>query len=288
MAPPSRRNRNAGIRNGAGRRRARPRCLANCALLTGAGAVPLTAPVSAGVAMMCAIRRTRSSRSIHDIHCRPLPSGPPRPNSNGMSMRPSMPPSIPSTSPVRRRTTRTPNRCARFATRSQASQTRWVKQRLPPSNSVSVSSSHRPYQPMAEPLISTSGLCSSRAISRTTSRVMRSRDDRIFRRFLRVHPSADRLAGEIDHGIDPSIARDLVEAGHQPERRPQRRRLGRITRQHDAPMSGAGQRLDQPPPDEAGGTGHQYMLRDRQLARQLCCVFGLATPHAVQRDCAQA
>ncbi len=36
-----------------------------------------------------------------------------------------MPPSVPSTSPMRSRTTRVPSRSARFAARSQASQTRW-------------------------------------------------------------------------------------------------------------------------------------------------------------------
>ena len=38
---------------------------------------------SDGVAIACAISRTRSSRSIHDIHCLPEPIGPPRPYSNG-------------------------------------------------------------------------------------------------------------------------------------------------------------------------------------------------------------
>ena len=78
------------------------------ALVTGVGAVALTAPVRRGVAIACAISRMRSSRSIQDIHCRPDPIGPPRPNSNGISRRLSMPPSVPSTSPMRNRTTRTP------------------------------------------------------------------------------------------------------------------------------------------------------------------------------------
>ena len=170
----------------AGRRSAAPSARANSALVTGAGAVAFTGPVSDGVAMMWAISRTRSSRSIHDIHCRPLPNGPPSPSSNGSSSRLSIPPSTPSTRPMRNRTTRTPRRCAFLASCSQASQRRCEKQRLPPSNSVSVSSCHRPYQPIAEPLISTAGRCCSRAIRRTTARVTRSRDDRIWRRLRRV------------------------------------------------------------------------------------------------------
>ena len=98
-----------------------------------------------------------------------------------------MPPSVPSTRPMRRRTTRVPSRSAFLAAHSQASQTRWPKQRLPPSNSVSDSSCQLPYQPMAEPLINTAGRRSRRAIRRTTARVMRSRDARMRRRLPRVH-----------------------------------------------------------------------------------------------------
>ena len=49
----------------------------------------------------------------------------------------------------------------------------------------------------------------------------------------------DRLAREIDDGIDRGVAGDLIEAGDQPERRPQLRRLRRIARQHDHVMASA-------------------------------------------------
>ena len=71
--------------------------------------------------------------------------------------------------------------------RSQASQSRCEKQALPPSNSVSASSCHSPYQPTAEPLMSNAGVRSSRPISRTTSRVIFSRERRMRRRLRSVH-----------------------------------------------------------------------------------------------------
>ena len=186
-SPASRCRTDAGILNRAGRCKTQPRARAKASFCTGAGAVPFTAPLSCGVAMICAISRMRSSRSIQEIHCSPLPMGPPRPNSNGTSRLLSIPASMPSTIPMRSRTTRTPNFSALLAAHSQASQTRWPKQRLPPSNSVSDSSAHVPYHPIAEPLIITAGRRCRRAIRRTTSRVMRNRDARIRRRFVRVH-----------------------------------------------------------------------------------------------------
>ena len=45
-------------------------------------------------------------------------------------------------------------------------------------------------QPTAEPLTRTLGRCCSRAIRRTTARVTRKRDDRIFRHLARPHGSS--------------------------------------------------------------------------------------------------
>ena len=203
--------------------------------------------------MMWAISRTRSSRSIHDIHCRPLPIGPPSPNSNGSSSRLSIPPSMPSTRPMRNRTTRTPSRCAFLASRSQASQRRCEKQRLPPSNSVSVSSCHRPYQPIGGAADQHRGsLLQSRDQAHDGARHAQPRRQNLAPLAARPQAVADRFAGEIDHGIDPRVVRDLLEVRHDPKRRPQRRRLRRIAREHGDVVPGARERLDQAASDEAG------------------------------------
>src|SRR5471030_469906 len=66
----------------------------------------------------------RSSRWIHDIHCLPSPNLPPTPMRNGGSIRSKAPPRPSSTTPVRTRTTRTPNGSAACASFSQA----WQKE----------------------------------------------------------------------------------------------------------------------------------------------------------------
>ena len=211
--------------------------------------------------MMWAISRTRSSRSIHDIHCRPLPIGPPRPNSNGISSRLSIRPRMPSTRPMRSRTTRTPSRCAFLASRSQASQTRWVKQRLPPSNSVSG-------LVLPQTVPADGGAADQHRGVRSQARDQA--DDgarhaqprrRILRRLRRVQSPSP--IGSPARLITTSIRASFgicARLGNQPERRTQRRGLRRIARQHGDIVSGAGQRLDQPPPDEAGRAGDEHVL----------------------------
>ena len=236
---PARRSTAAGRGRNAGRRSALPSSLANVQFGTGAGAVALTAPVSAGVATTWAMSRTRSSRSIHDIHCLPLPIGPPRPNSNGSNRRPSRPPSVPSTSPIRRRTTRRPSRSARIAARSTMSQLRCEKQRLPPSNSVSGSSFHNPYQPMAEAVISTPGRRSSRSTeAQHRAHAAHARGDDPPALGARPQAVRHRLAGKIDHRVDSRVVRDLIKAGHHPERRRQSVRLARRAGEDDHLMAG--------------------------------------------------
>ena len=191
---------------------------------------------------------------------------------------------MPSTSPIRSRTTRTPRRCAFLASRSQVSQTRCVKQRLPPSNSVSVSSCHRPYQPIAEPLTTTAGRCCKRAISRLTARVMRRRDDRILRRLRRVHSALP--IGSPARLITASIRASsgiCARLGDNPQRRPQRRRLGRIARENRHVVARAGQRFDQTAADEAGRAGDQHMLPVRQRIDQRRRIAGRQPPHAPRR-----
>ena len=175
---------------------------------------------------------------------------------------------------MRSRTTRTPSRCAFLASRSQASQTRCVKQRLPPSNSVSVSSCHRPYQPMAEPLISTAGsLLQPRDQAHHRARHAQPRRQDLAALAARPQPIADRLAGEIDHGVDARVAR--------------RSGRGSVTSRNGgrsvAALAGSrastvtscpalGERLDQPAADEAGRAGDQHMLPARQRIDERCRV----------------
>ncbi len=81
-------------------------------LVTGCGAVAFTGPLTTGV---CTIQRTisiQSSRWIHDMYCRPDPSGPPAKNRNGRIISGSAPPDRSRTMPVLSRTTRVPGRSA--------------------------------------------------------------------------------------------------------------------------------------------------------------------------------
>ena len=50
----------------------------------------------------------------------------------------------------------------------------------------------------------------------------------------------ERLAGEIDDGVDANVIGDLIEIGHEVEWRAQSGGLGGIARQHDYVMSGGG------------------------------------------------
>ena len=111
----------AGAGAKAGRRRTRPSAAASSFIGTGAGAVAFTGPSNRASSRAARRRATRSSRWIHGTHCRPEPSGPPRPKRKGMSIFESPPPSSPRTKPVRRRTRRTPSGTASRAARSQAS-----------------------------------------------------------------------------------------------------------------------------------------------------------------------
>ncbi len=215
--------------------------------------------------MTWAIRRTTSSRSIHDIHCRPLPIGPPRPNSNGIRYWLSMPPSMPSTSPIRSRTTRTPRRCAFLASRSQA-----VADPMREAALAAVEFGQRLVLPQAVP-------ADRGAADHHRGTLLQACDQPVDRargaQARRQNPAAlaprpqriaDRLAGEIDHGIDPRVVRDLREVGDDPQRRPQRRRLGSISRENRHVVARAGQRFDQAAADEAGRAGDQHVLPVRQ------------------------
>src|SRR4029079_8326418 len=186
-SPPTRRSSASGMRKIAGRCSRRTSSSVNFRLVTGIGAVAFTGPEISGRAMTWAIRRIRSSRSIHDIHCLPEPNGPPRPNSKGVSIRVMKPPSVPSTRPIRKQATRTPYSSAGRAALSQASQSSWLKQAWDFADSVSTWSCQRPYQPIAETATTTAGLRSSRAISLMTSPVMLMRESRMLRRLASVH-----------------------------------------------------------------------------------------------------
>ena len=240
----------------------RPSSWVKSALVTGFGAVALTgAGESSAVAMTWAISRTRSSRSIHDIHCLPSRS-------------------------ARRGRTRTASAAARqhaalgaeHEADAQPHHAHAVicgrlRRALPGlADAVaeagacrrrtrsSCSSCHRPYQPMAEPLTSTAGLRSSRAIRRTTSRghaQARSEDAAALapvHNALAIGSPARLTIASI------AVARDLIEARHQPERRAQRRSLRGIAGQHDDLVAGAGERCHQPAADEAGRAGDEHVL----------------------------
>ena len=97
---------------------------------------------------------------------------------NGVCSRERKPPSRPTTSPMRRAQTRTPCASASRAACSQASHRSWLKQPCDFADS-SAADHPSPYQPIAEPLTSTRGLCASRAISGTMSPVMVKRDCRM-------------------------------------------------------------------------------------------------------------
>jgi hypothetical protein len=82
-------------------------------------------------------------------------------------------------------------------------------------------------------------------------------------------PVRDRLAREVDDGIDARAGRQLVEAGDQPEGRPQRSGLGGVTRERDHVMARRAQGLRQPRADKSGGAGEQHRVRARQRIDQI-------------------
>ena len=105
-------------------------------------------------------------------------------------------------------TTRTPSFVAATASLSQATQTSREKQSVPADVSSSASSPRRPYQPTAEPLTSTSGRVSSRAISASTrARHREPRTDDPPPLGRRPQAVGDRLAGEVDDGVEPARRR---------------------------------------------------------------------------------
>ncbi len=123
---------------------------------------------------------------------------------------------------------------------------------------------------MAEPLISTAGRRSSRAIRRTTLRVMRSRELRMRRRFRRVHSpfaigSPARLT-MASIAVSLAIWSRLVTSA---EWRAQRAALAGSRASTITSWPGCGQRLDQTAPDEAGRAGDQHALPRRQRRDQL-------------------
>ena len=97
-----------------------------------------------------------SSRDIHDIHCFPLPIGPPAPILNGSSIFPRAPPVPERTMPDLRYTCLTSS--GRFAdASSQSEQTSGRKPSPIALSSVSSSSPRSPYQPIALATMKTSG-----------------------------------------------------------------------------------------------------------------------------------
>ena len=109
-----------GTSIGVGRLTARPSAAVNSALVTGAGPVALTGPASSSCPIANNSARTSSSRLIHGMYWRPLPSRAPSPRENSGFSRASMPPVGDSTSPVRTSTTRTPALLADSVAASQS------------------------------------------------------------------------------------------------------------------------------------------------------------------------
>ena len=129
-SPSAARTANPGTISGVGRFTARPNAVVNSALVTGAGPVRFTGPDSRSSEIANCSARTVSSRLIHDMYWRPLPSRAPRPSENsGLSWR-SAPPAAASTTPVRASTTRVPASCAGAVTASQSTQS-WARKPVP-------------------------------------------------------------------------------------------------------------------------------------------------------------
>jgi hypothetical protein len=171
---------------------------------------------------------------------------------------------------MRSRTTRVPCFSARIAMRSQASHSRCEKQALPPSNSVSASSCHSPYQPIAEAADEQGRRLFEPADQpHHVARHLQPRAQDAATLSERPRRVGDRLAGEVDDGVDALVARDLVERGDQPERRSERRGLARVAHQHRHLVSGAGQPRDQPAADEPGRASDEHMLPFGEGGNQL-------------------
>ena len=132
-AGPRRRTRRAAVRSanpgtisGVGRFTARPSAAVNSALVTGAGPVRFTGPDTSSWVIANSSARTSSSRLIHGMYWRPLPSRAPSPSENSGLIRPSIPPAGASTRPVRTSTTRAPACSAGAVAASQSSQS-WAR-----------------------------------------------------------------------------------------------------------------------------------------------------------------
>ena len=91
-SPSTARSANPGTSSGVGRFTARPSAAVNSALVTGAGPVRFTGPATSSCPIANSSARTSSSRLIHGMYWRPLPSRAPSPSENSGLSRPSMPP----------------------------------------------------------------------------------------------------------------------------------------------------------------------------------------------------
>jgi hypothetical protein len=131
---------------------------------------------------------------------------------------------------------------------------------------------------MAEPLTSTGGGRCRRPIRRNDrARRPQPRSENAAAPLSRPQTAGDRLAREIDDGIDRTIAGNLIEARHQAERRPQCRCLGGIAREHGDLVARARERLREAAADETRRAGDQHVPPDvwrRALQRpyELGCI----------------
>ena len=152
----------AGAGNNAGRCIARAKAAVNSWLVTGFGAVRFTGP-EIGFSNAKTIALIWSCKVIHDHHCLPLPSFPPRPKRNKGNIFPSAPPVGSRTKPVRIFTVRTS--WARSAAASHSRQT--AARKSSPTRSVSTTALFplSPYQPIADAEMKTCGFSSATALA---------------------------------------------------------------------------------------------------------------------------
>lgn len=102
----------------------------NSALVTGAGPAMLTGPDNVGLEMANSSARTSSSRLIHAMYWRPLPSRAPSPTENAGRNGRRVPPAGASTRPVRANTTRVPAYWAGSVAASQSTHS-WARNPIP-------------------------------------------------------------------------------------------------------------------------------------------------------------
>ena len=151
------RSANAGTDNTAGRPSCPARARVNSRFVTGHGAVVSTAPASSWASRANSNAPTASARLIQLIHCRPVPSLPPRPTRNAGSIFDKAPGPFPNTTPKRECTTRMPASFAGCAAASHAQQSSARNPDPLADDSSSISSPRSPKIPTAEATIRVSG-----------------------------------------------------------------------------------------------------------------------------------